>query len=162
MLKEIIIETFGNRLRVRACGILVKENKLLLIKHTNLGKAGYLWSPPGGGVHFGESVAECLQREFYEETGLTVQIKKFLFAYEFLEPPLHAIELFFEVEYVSGELKLGKDPEMQNTEQILQHIAFVDYDFLLSEKPECVHWVILQAQNISELLATKGFISKKS
>jgi 8-oxo-dGTP diphosphatase len=159
---QTIIETFGNRLRVRVCGLLVQEGTILLIKHTNLGEGGYLWSPPGGGLHFGESISECLQREFLEEAGLQVRIKQFLFVYEFLEPPLHAIELFFEVEQIGGVLKLGKDPEMSQESQILQEIAWVDYDFLKQEKPDCVHWAIRQAESIENLLQCKGWLCKNS
>lgn len=159
---QTIIETFGNRLRVRICGLLVQEGKILLIKHTNLGKGGYLWSPPGGGLHFGESITNCLQREFLEETGLQVQMKQFLFVYEFLEPPLHAIELFFEVEQIGGALNLGKDPEMSQENQILQEIAWVDYNFLKQEKNQCVHWAIQQAESVENLLQFRGWLCKNS
>lgn len=159
---QTIIETFANHLRVRVCGLLIREDKLLLIKHTNLGKRGYLWSPPGGGLHFGESILDCLQREFLEETGLQVQVKNFLFVYEFLELPLHAIELFFEVEQIGGALKLGKDPEMSQETQILQEIAWLDYNFLKQENPDCVHWAIKKAESIKNLLQYKGCLCKSS
>ncbi|MCS6795148.1 MAG: NUDIX hydrolase [Raineya sp.] len=162
MEQQHIIDVFGNRLRVRVCGVLVQENRILLIKHTNLGEAGYLWSPPGGGLHFGESITECLQREFLEETGLAIKIKDFLFVYEFLQKPLHAIELFFSVEQVGGTLKLGSDPEMCQEKQILQQIALVDDDFLRKENPACVHQAIWQAGSIENLLKYRGFMCKNS
>ena len=53
---NIIANKFGNRLRIRACGLLIKEKKILLIKHEGLGKLNALWAPPGGAVEFGETI----------------------------------------------------------------------------------------------------------
>ncbi len=100
---------YGNRLRVRVCGVCVHDNRLLLVKHRMAG--GPLWAPPGGGLEFGESAPACLAREFREETGLSVEIRDFLFACELLQPPLHAVELFFNVTWVGGLLVTGCDPE---------------------------------------------------
>src|SRR5205814_2113551 len=90
-----LIEIFGNKLRVRVCGICIKDQTILLIKHKYLGPKNELWAPPGGGLNFGENARTSLEREFKEETGLNVRVEDFLFIHEFLNPPLHAIELFF-------------------------------------------------------------------
>jgi len=154
-----IVEAYGNHLRVRICGICIKENKILLIKHKNIGRAGYLWSPPGGGLKFGETVEACLKREFVEETHLSVKIERFLFVHEFVEPPLHAIELFFEVSIVEGKIGLGKDPEMQENKQILEEIAFLDYANLTQEPKECLHKVLQKISSINEILEIRSFES---
>jgi 8-oxo-dGTP diphosphatase len=154
-----IVEAYGNHLRVRICGICIKENKILLIKHKNIGRAGYLWSPPGGGLKFGETVEACLKREFLEETHLSVKIERFLFVHEFVEPPLHAIELFFEVSIVEGKIGLGKDPEMQENKQILEEIAFLDYANLAQEPKECLHKVLQKISSINEILEIRSFES---
>lgn len=154
-----IVEAYGNHLRVRICGICIKENKILLIKHKNIGRAGYLWSPPGGGLKFGETVEACLKREFLEETHLSVKIERFLFVHEFVEPPLHAIELFFEVSIVEGKIGLGKDPEMQENKQILEEIAFLDYANLTQEPKECLHKVLQKISSINEILEIRSFES---
>jgi 8-oxo-dGTP diphosphatase len=152
-----IIRAFGNRLRVRACGICVFENKLLLIKHRNLSKAGYLWAPPGGGVSFGESVEECLVREFQEETGLTVKVNDFLFFFEFMNHPLHSIELFFEVEVKNGTIIRGIDPELKE-HQIIEDVKYCDDDFLKLENKDALHGAIVKAGNISELRKLRGYV----
>ncbi|GAB4129280.1 MAG: hypothetical protein OHK0045_00340 [Raineya sp.] len=156
-MEEEILANFGNRLRVRVCGICIEEGKLLLIKHKNIGKQGYLWSPPGGGLQFGESVSECLKREFLEETRLSVQIKKFLFVNEFLAPPLHAIELFFEVSILRGILDLGIDPEMPEKKQILEEIAFLDYESFSKEPRDCLHNILHKIHKVEDLLQIKSF-----
>ena len=49
---------------------LKKDNKVLMIKFTK--KWGQIYAPPGGEFEIGESPLDCIIREFYEETGLTL------------------------------------------------------------------------------------------
>ena len=70
------------KVRVRVCGILHENGKILLLKHESIGPAGYLWSPPGGGVEFGESLVETLEKEFLEETNLSIKVGNYLFTNE--------------------------------------------------------------------------------
>ena len=107
-----IAEVYGNKVRIRVCGLCWKGESVLMVKH-KFGEKDF-WAPPGGGVEFGESIHSALKREFLEETGLQVNVQKFLFGCEFVKASLHAIELFFEVEWVSGELIKGDDPELSN------------------------------------------------
>ena len=78
-----VLELYGNRLRVRVCGICIRNDQLLLVNHRGLVE-GDFWSFPGGGMQFGETAKECLTREFMEETGLTVEVGDFLFTCEFI------------------------------------------------------------------------------
>jgi 8-oxo-dGTP diphosphatase len=105
--------SFSKKVRVRVCGVLIEDNAILLVKHEGLGSKGYFWSPPGGGVEFGESVEQTLIREFQEETGLTVKVGQFLLFHEHIDSKFHALELFFTVHRVSGTAALGIDPELE-------------------------------------------------
>ena len=49
---------------------LKKDNKILMMKFTK--KWGQVYAPPGGKFESGESPLDCIKREFYEETGLTL------------------------------------------------------------------------------------------
>ena len=49
---------------------LKKDNKVLMIKFEK--KWGNVYAPPGGKFETGESPLDCIIREFYEETGLTI------------------------------------------------------------------------------------------
>jgi len=138
-MEKKIIEHFGNRLRVRVCGILEEDDRILLVRHHALGPKGVLWAPPGGGMKFGSNAEQNLIREFKEETGLDISVEEFLMVHEFLSSPLHAIELFFRVKRTGGELILGHDPEMGIGDQIIKEIRFVPITELLSFDREIVH-----------------------
>src|SRR3990172_3953051 len=64
-------------MKSRVCGMLVSNNRILLVKHRKSGDNYYVI--PGGGVEAGESNEEGVVREFFEETGLVVKVEKLLF-----------------------------------------------------------------------------------
>ena len=49
---------------------LKKDNKVLMIKFSK--KWGQVYAPPGGKFESGETPLDCIMREYYEETGLTL------------------------------------------------------------------------------------------
>ncbi|MBR9998047.1 MAG: NUDIX hydrolase [Cyclobacteriaceae bacterium] len=153
-----IIKKFGNRLRVRVSGILVEDDRILLVRHKSLGKGGILWAPPGGGMKFGFSAHQNLIREFMEETGLEISISGFLFIHEFLRTPLHAIELFFEVRKTGGSLRTGKDPEMKANEQIIEKVEFIDFKSLIRMEKMQIHQILWDCTSYEELTSKRGYL----
>lgn len=147
-----ISKTFGNRLRVRPCGILIENQKLLLIKHINIGEEELFWSPPGGGQKFGETIVNSLKREFLEETGLNVEPINLLLVNEYLHLPLHAIELFFHVKNVGGKLAIGIDPELGAEYQIIQEMKFFSITELHALPQAQLHPCLHNLKNWDELL----------
>ena len=123
-----LLTAFTGRVRVRACGLLVHHDTLLLTAHRGLlPDNAPFWSPPGGGWQFGETIQECLRREFHEETGLAVTVGRFLHLHEFKNDDLQALELFFEVraDDPAAVPHLGSDPEHAPETQLLTQLAFV-------------------------------------
>lgn len=131
-MNQEIINQYGNQLRIRVCGICVQEGKILLVNHSGMNESGEFWSPPGGGLQFGETIEDCLKREFLEETNTIVSVGNFLKINEFVKPPLHAIELFYEVKIVSGEIEIGFDPEME--EQIIKDVQWLSFEEVLGKE----------------------------
>ncbi len=131
-------QLYGNRIRVRACGICIENDRVLMIGHRAILSENTFWCPPGGGVEVGEMAEEALQREFLEETGLEISVGKLVLMNEFVKLPLHGIELFFVVQRVGGELTLGHDPEMNASQQLIQKVEWLSLDEIkslnLSEK----------------------------
>lgn len=136
---KTIVEHYGHRLRVRVCGLCIENNSVLLVNHHSLNYKHDFWGPPGGGMEFGTSAEENLKREFYEETGISIEVEKFLFVHEYLNLPLHAIELIFQVRRVGGELKIGHDPEMKLDDQIIKDVRFIPVDELELMEKDTLH-----------------------
>lgn len=123
---------YRNKVRTRACGILLKDDAVLLTELLSPVTGTLIWTPPGGGVEFGERIQETVKREFLEETGLKVEVKELLHVNEVIQNQHHAIELYFKVEKLSGEVKLGSDPEYSDINQILKSLEFKTKEELLS------------------------------
>jgi 8-oxo-dGTP diphosphatase len=151
-----IAEKYGNRLRVRVCGLLWHNQTLLMVNHKNL-TAGNFWAPPGGGIAVGEPAEAALIREFREEANLDIRLNKFLFACEFIQQPLHALELFFEVSLVRGEPVLGHDPELSVTQQMLTEIRYMSLAEIRALPAQERHGIFNEATTIADLQKLSGF-----
>ena len=135
---------------------IIQDEKILLLKHEGVGPDQYLWSPPGGGIQFGQDAKENLKREFLEETHLQVEVGDLLFTNEFIDHKIHAVELFFKVEFISGDLKLGKDPEM-GKQQILTEIDYFAVEDLKKEKKSRLHNMFHAINKPQEVLNLTGY-----
>jgi ADP-ribose pyrophosphatase YjhB (NUDIX family) len=63
--------------QVFAAGVIFnQDNKILLVKSTY--QRFHPWGLPGGSLDYGESPEDAVKREVWEETGLIVEIKRFL------------------------------------------------------------------------------------
>ena len=77
------ISIFGNKIKVpkekfkfrtSAYGIIKHGDKILLVNTRSSGK----WFFPGGEVEIGESLEDAIKREVMEETGIEIEVEKFL------------------------------------------------------------------------------------
>lgn len=88
-------------------GIIEKNGKLLMIKRKKT-EGNLIWAFPGGKVEENETKEEACIREVYEETGITVTIKKILG--ERIHPDTKKTITYFLCEYKSGSTTiLDKD-----------------------------------------------------
>lgn len=118
-------DPFAGSLRVRSCAIIVQDQKLLLVKQNAPTRPEPIWLPPGGGVQTGETAENAAVRELKEELNIEIATEKLLFIHEFIEAPYHAIELYFKAVLVSGEIRIGNDPELS-----AGHQQLIGYDFI--------------------------------
>jgi ADP-ribose pyrophosphatase YjhB (NUDIX family) len=161
ILQEIIQKTYGNKLRLRSCGICIEGDTILLVKHKGIGELGYLWSPPGGGVEFGESLVAVLQREIAEECGLTAKIGDLIFVDEFIKPPLHAVEFFFKIA-VSGTLIKGKDPEMSEEHQMIEEVKYVSWEEIKSGPTAAFHRMFERVNSLQGIFELKPALNNRA
>jgi 8-oxo-dGTP diphosphatase len=147
-----ISRVYGNRVRVRVLGLCWQNGQLLMVNHRGLTQ-GDFWAPPGGGLEFSETVDECLRREFLEETGLQISVGGFLFACEYIERPLHAIELFFQVAIEGGALQKGDDPE----KPIIREVRFMTGAEVAAIPRAYLHGIFPLIPSVDALKTLSGF-----
>jgi 8-oxo-dGTP diphosphatase len=143
------------KVRVRVCGICLHKERILLVKQTSLPHVPYLWIPAGGGVEYGETLEMALQREFLEETTLTVEVGRFLFMQEYIFAPLHAIELFFEVQIIKGEIKEVYYPE---NEPYLEQVRWMTYQEIEAIPNEYKATFLQKIENLAQIRELKGIV----
>ena len=148
---------YGAKLRVRVCGICIQNDKLLLVRHGSTVNNTAFWAPPGGGLQYGETLQACLKRELQEETGLEVQVERFLFINEFLQPPLHAVEFFFEAKITGGVLSTGTDPEAATGEQLIEHVQWLKLKELQAIPFKDKHRVLQLLLSLDDLLGLNHY-----
>ncbi len=103
-------------IRIRVAGILLKDDKLLMVSHKKNGDI--YWLLPGGGVDYGESLTESLRREFKEELNIDVKIGDILLIADSIEPKgdRHIVNICFQCRYISGEYRIGEDNRLNGYE----------------------------------------------
>ncbi len=101
-------------IRIRVAGILVKDNKILLVRHEKREKS--YWLLPGGGVEMGESAGEALVREFMEEVGLKIEVGPLVLVQDSIPPDLHrqVLNLYFLVSAQKFDLKVTQDAVLKD------------------------------------------------
>lgn len=96
-----------------SAAIFDEQERVLLTKRRDNSQ----WCLPSGGVEPGESVAEACEREVFEETGLSVRVKRFVGVYSHPDQltvysetdKFQIIALHFEAEVMGGELGLSDE-----------------------------------------------------
>src|SRR6201991_2084726 len=74
----------SNMFNVRVYGILLGENKKVLVSDEFI-RGDYYTKFPGGGLEFGEGTRDCLKREFKEEMDLEVKITDHIYTTDFFQ-----------------------------------------------------------------------------
>ncbi|MBE9169953.1 NUDIX hydrolase [Pleurocapsales cyanobacterium LEGE 06147] len=104
----VILDLFATEVgyatpKVDVRGIVFRDNQILLVKEKEDGG----WTLPGGWADVGQSPAECVVREVYEESGFQTRAVKLIAVYDrnkHPHPPIpyHVYKLFFLCELLGG------------------------------------------------------------
>lgn len=110
-----------NKINIRIYAAVLKDRKVLALHEEYAGD--YLMKFPGGGLEFGESVIDCLHREFGEELNLRIKNIEHLYTQEnfvasrFRENE-QLLSIYYLAEMVDEEELLIMDPCIERTEWV--------------------------------------------
>ena len=129
-----------SKFRIALYGILISEGRVLMTE-TSV-PSGSIINFPGGGLELGEAPVEAIEREFIEETGLSVSVNKLLFCSQtFQQNPEYQHEQLMHIYYrvcqqSDGLLFEGNNDDVLGVHwfkpaQIpLERVAAVDKEFI--------------------------------
>ncbi|HKC36014.1 MAG TPA: NUDIX domain-containing protein [Chitinophagaceae bacterium] len=72
------------RFNIRVYGILINEQKQVLVADEFI-RGGYYTKFPGGGLELGEGTRDCLKREFKEEMDLSVEVGEHIYTTDYFQ-----------------------------------------------------------------------------
>lgn len=124
-------------LRVTAA-IIRRGRRILIARRAGDDPLAGLWEFPGGKIHPGELPEACLVREIWEELGLRVGVVRALGSNEHRYPERTVRLLFFEVESLSGRVKLNAHDRVA----WVYPVAMKAYVFAPADRPMVDHIVM--------------------
>jgi ADP-ribose pyrophosphatase YjhB (NUDIX family) len=128
-------------------GILIEDGRVLLSGNRWYSNKPLVWTLPGGRAEEGEGVAEAAVREFWEETGLRVEVVDLAFVAEARSLARRRLFLTcaFTVRRVSGELPPASlSPQAGDAVEELRFVPFGELDAYLSAPSlrDPLHWYL--------------------
>ena len=107
-------------------GIIITQNKILIGKRKDKDIGGGKWEFPGGKIEIGETNSEALERELYEELGISAKIGKELMNYEHMfKTTIYNIS-FMEIIDYDGEIRNNAHSEIK----WVKFSNLLEYDFI--------------------------------
>ena len=107
-------------------GIIINQNKILIGKRKDKDIGGGKWEFPGGKIEIGEANSEALERELYEELGISAKIGKELMNYEHMfKTTIYNIS-FMEIIDYEGEIRNNAHSEIK----WVKFSNLLKYDFI--------------------------------
>ena len=114
--------------KIRVAGILIQRDALLLVEQWVSPQRG--WSLPGGRVEPGETLEAAMIREMWEETGLSVRIKRLLYLCDMPEASPPTLHITFLLEQTGGSLRLPAEGQEENPIRDLRFVRISELDAL--------------------------------
>lgn len=102
--------------RIRVAAIITYQDCVVVVRHRKDDKTYHLL--PGGGVDWGETLAEALVREVAEETGLAVDVQDLVIVNDTISPDgaRHVVNMTFRANVVGGDIT--SEPADQRVEAV--------------------------------------------
>jgi len=114
-----------------AAMVFDEQGRILLFKHTY---RKFAWGLPAGGLEYGEQPENAIVREFFEETGMQIEVEKLLLAESSEE--YHNISLVFLCRIVSGSF--AESSEVSE----MKYFDVNDLPRMLFAEKELIRWAV--------------------
>ena len=106
--------------------IIINKNRILIGKRKDEDIGGGKWEFPGGKIEIGEANSEALERELYEELGISAKIGNELMNYEHMfKTTIYNIS-FMEIIDYDGEIRNNAHSEIN----WVKFSNLLEYDFI--------------------------------
>lgn len=120
------------RFNVRVYGLLLTPSRQLLLAEEQHGALA-ITKFPGGGLEFGEGTADCLQREWMEETGTQLTRLSHFYTTDFFQPSAfnpqdQVISIYYLVDSDTTPT------QVPDTETALKQLVYEPLDLLTPDR----------------------------
>ncbi len=115
--------------RIRVAAIIVKNDKILLIRNIDPKSGFEWWAPPGGGLEdIDKNIHECAIRETWEETGYHIKTEDILYIREFITSVYnsHNLEIFLKGIITGGSLCMQNPNCPGHDDYMIEEVRWVD------------------------------------
>jgi len=110
-----------NSFNIRAYGLCINNGKVLSLFEMYAGEK--LIKFPGGGLEFGESLIDCLHREFREELNLEIEVLGHFYTQEnFLASKFRKNEQLLTVYYLT---RIKNLPDLKIKEKSIERVEWI-------------------------------------
>jgi len=118
--------------------IFDEQGRVLLFKHTY---RKWQWGIPAGSLEYREQPADAVLREFYEETGMQIEVEKLFTVVSAKED--HHLTVVYLCKIVSGEFKAS------NEVSEMKYFDVNDLPKMLFAEKELIRWAVdkLRSEN---------------
>lgn len=147
--KRVVMEQGNTNWGQSVTGVVIKDNKVLLARHTYGGGKGMLIIP-GGYVNEGETPQDALRREYREETNIEVEPGNII-GIRFNQKDWY---IAFRAEYLSGDARSDHD---ENSEVVWMDVSEI---FNREDVPELTKKLVRSALNEQEGLQQTEYHGK--
>lgn len=146
---DLTLNVEDYKLNIRAAGIIIHDNKVLVHKNINKDHYGLL----GGRVSIGESSNNTIVREIKEELGKDVEIVKYLTTvenfFETSDSKFHEILFVYQLEFSNNE-----DKDINYTLKNIEGKNYLQYEWLDIDKikeyniaPNCMQELLMSSNH---------------
>ena len=134
----------NERFKFRVNGILLNNDKILAVE---MNKMGFMCCP-GGHVMIGEDTMQAMEREYKEETGISVKIEKLVAIVEnFFKSDVLCHELSFYYLLRADKIDESKQKDFSLIENDNGKLINMDYSWLSLDKMDSYDFLPLAIKN---------------